>query len=369
MKNNKPTSIIIGTGSCIPPLVKKNKDFDGADFFKSPDEKVEKPFDVMIADFVKITGIEERRYLNPNQKAANIAYEAALNAINSVKNPEFDVENIDAIIVATNYGDIEYGNTSSSSVPSIASKVKHKLQIKNPYCTAEDQTFGCPGWIQSTIWADRLIKVGDAKTVLIIGVEGLSRVIDIYDRDGLLFSDGAGAIILQKNERDTDSGILSYISRSDTIEDPNKIIFNSPSFNKNRKNNDHYIHMDGNQVYRYAIDKVPNEIKKALDKAGLEVDDVQKILLHQANGKMIEVMAEKTFKLYGKTKKEFKSVFASVVPMTVKHLGNSSVATIPTLLDLIMKGKMPGHEISPGDNVIFASVGAGMNINAMVYRI
>jgi len=104
-------------------------------------------------------------------------------------------------------------------------------------------------------------------------------------------------------------------------------------------------------------------MKEALDRAGLDVRDVKKILIHQANGKMDEAILSKFYELY-----EISPAPQEVMPMTISWLGNSSVATVPTMLDLILKGEMPDHRIEPGDIVLFASVGAGMHINAVVYR-
>jgi len=121
--------------------------------------------------------------------------------------------------------------------------------------------------------------------------------------------------------------------------------------------------MDGRKIYEYALNNVPLVMKAALEKSGLSVRDVTKVLVHQANGKMDEAILKRFFKLY-----QITDIPADIMPMTIAQLGNSSVATVPTLLDMILKEDMPGHTIAPGDVVILASVGAGMNINAAVYR-
>lgn len=120
--------------------------------------------------------------------------------------------------------------------------------------------------------------------------------------------------------------------------------------------------MYGRKLYQYALQHVPTALKAALEKAGIDVDNVSKVLIHQANGKMDDAIIERFYKLYDKPVPE------GVMPMTVSWLGNSSVATVPTLLDLILRDELEGHDINPGDLVLFASVGAGMNINAVVYR-
>ncbi|MCI0751249.1 MAG: ketoacyl-ACP synthase III, partial [Flammeovirgaceae bacterium] len=126
---------------------------------------------------------------------------------------------------------------------------------------------------------------------------------------------------------------------------------------------DLYIKMNGRKVYEFAISQVPKVIKAVLDKAGVNITQVKKILIHQANDKMDQAIVERAFKLYN-----IDSVPENIMPMTIGWLGNSSVATIPTLLDLILKGELDHHEINAGDLILLASVGAGMNINAVLYR-
>jgi 3-oxoacyl-[acyl-carrier-protein] synthase-3 len=121
--------------------------------------------------------------------------------------------------------------------------------------------------------------------------------------------------------------------------------------------------MEGRKLYRYALQTVAGSMKQALDAAGVELKDVRKILLHQANGKMDEAIVNELYSLAGAEQPP------DVLPMTISWLGNSSVATVPTLLDLIVKERMDGHTIHSGDVLLFASVGAGMHINAMVYRV
>ncbi len=104
-------------------------------------------------------------------------------------------------------------------------------------------------------------------------------------------------------------------------------------------------------------------MKECLDNSGIAIDKLKKIFLHQANEKMDEAMINKLYKLYGQTPPP------GVMPMSIHLLGNSSVATIPTLLDLVLRGEQEGHQLNSGDMILFASVGAGMNINAVAYRV
>ena len=246
-------------------------------------------------------------------------------------------------------------------IPCIAARVKHKLRIKNPYTVAFDIPFGCPGWLQATIMADYLIKSGDAKRILTIGAEVLSRIADPHDVDYMIFADGAGATLMEATEEN--AGILSHLTRSDTYKDPNMIWLTRPC-HPDRNGNRLVLKMKGHDIYKYAVRMVPEHIKKNLDKIGIGVGDIKKILLHQANEKMDVAMLNRLFSLY-----QIKDIPADIMPMIISWTGNSSVATLPTLFDLICKGKLEGHRLNSGDIVVFASVGAGMNINSMIYRL
>ena len=120
--------------------------------------------------------------------------------------------------------------------------------------------------------------------------------------------------------------------------------------------------MYGRKIYEFSLNNVPNAMKDALDKSGLAINKIKKILIHQANEKMDEAIIKRFYNLMDAEIPE------NVMPMSIQKLGNSSVATVPTLLDLILNNKLSDHEIKEGDAVIFASVGAGMNINAVVYQ-
>jgi 3-oxoacyl-[acyl-carrier-protein] synthase-3 len=120
--------------------------------------------------------------------------------------------------------------------------------------------------------------------------------------------------------------------------------------------------MYGRKIYEFALTNVPSAMKIALDKSGAKITDVKKILIHQANEKMDEAIVQRFYELYGKSMPE------KIMPMSIRTLGNSSVATVPTLLDLILNKQLPEHAINEGDLVLLASVGAGMNINAVVYQ-
>ncbi|MCC4213264.1 3-oxoacyl-ACP synthase III family protein [Leeuwenhoekiella parthenopeia] len=353
-------SVITGTGSYLPEKRVANEDFLGFEFYESNGKKIEKDNAYIIDKFKEITTIEERRYVTDDLVTSDIAFFAAESAI---KNAGIDAETLDYIIVAHNFGDVKAGTNRTDMVPALASRVKHKLKIKNPDCVAYDLPFGCPGWLQGMIQADYFIKSGDAQKILVIGAETISRVIDLHDRDSMIYADGAGATILEGRESEAPTGILAHKTRSDTYRYAEMLTMGC-SYNVTPENEaDLYLKMNGRRLYQYALETVPLSIKACLDKAGLGIEKVSKVLIHQANGKMDDAIIQRLYKLYGQDE-----VPEGVMPMIISWIGNSSVATVPTLLDLILKGSVENQKINPGDVVVFASVGAGMNINAAVYQ-
>lgn len=353
-------SVITGTGKYIPSRRIRNEDFLTNEFYDNKGERLDKTNQEIIEKFLEITTIAERRYVTDDLVTSDIAYFAAEDAIESA---DIDKETLDYIIVAHNFGDIKHDNRHSDIVPSLAARVKHKLKIKNPNTIAYDLPFGCPGWLQGIIQADYFIKSGDAKKVLVIGAEVLSRVCDPHDRDSMLYADGAAATILEGRESSDPIGIVAHGTRSDTILH-SQMLYMGKSYNPDIKNKeDIFLKMNGRKLYQYALEKVPQAIKDCLEKSKTPIGEIKKVLIHQANGKMDDAILKRLFSLY-----DIIDVPTDIMPMTIELLGNSSVASVPTLLDLILKGKMKPHEIENGDSIIFASVGAGMNINTVIYK-
>ena len=353
-------SIITGTGSYIPTERIKNEDFLVNEFYESNGERIQKTNEEIIRKFSEITTIEERLYVSDDLMTSDIAYMAGKDAI---ENASIDQETLDYIIVAHNFGDVKPGSNRTDLVPSLAARVKHKLGIENPECIAYDIAFGCPGWLQGIIQADYFIKAGDAKKVMVIGADILSRISDPHDRDSMIYADGAGATILEMQESETPVGILAHKTRSDTIE-YSRMLYMDKSFNENYEaTDDIFLKMNGRRLYQYALENVPQAIKSCLEKSNTPIDEVKKVLIHQANGKMDEAILKRLYRLY-----HIKEVPEYTMPMTISWMGNSSVATIPTLLDLILRGKLDSHSLNTNDTIVFASVGAGMNINAMSYK-
>jgi 3-oxoacyl-[acyl-carrier-protein] synthase III len=352
-------AVIIGTGSYIPEVKIPNASFGNHEFFEKDGDRLHRNNVTVIEKFSHITGIYERRYARPDQLASDLGY---LSAENAIKTANIDRETLDFIIVAHNFGDVTFEANRSSLVPSLSSRIKALLGIKNPDCVAYDLPFGCPGWLEGVIQANAYIRAGDAKRCLIIGTETLSRVIDPHDKDSMIYSDGSGAMIVEA--RNDDSGILAFKTQTHAVEHAH-LLHMGASYSPTLENrSDIFLKMNGRRVYEFALNHVPLVIKSVLDKTGTDITEIKKVLVHQANDKMDAAILERLFKLYG-----YETMPEGIMPMTIGWLGNSSVATLPTLLDLILKGKMPGHSLQKSDKIVFASVGAGMNINAMLYQI
>lgn len=329
-------------------------------FYGEDANRIDTPTKEIVEKFQEITGIEERRYASEEMNSSDMAAIAAKIAIeDSGINPE----ELDQIIVAQNFGNVIKHTIQTDVLPALASRVKHDLGIKNPNCVAYDILFGCPGWVQGVIQADTFFKAGIAKKALVVGTETLSRVIDTYDRDSMIFSDGAGAVILEANHtKETSSGILSWSAQSHCIDEAYYLYLGKSNF-PGSDPRIRYIKMKGRKVYEYAMLHVPAAMKDCLDKAGIPITGLKKVFIHQANEKMDEGIIRRLFKLYG-----IKEIPEHIMPMSIHKLGNSSVATIPTLFDMVKRGLWDNHDLNEGDIVLFASVGAGMNINAICYR-
>jgi 3-oxoacyl-[acyl-carrier-protein] synthase-3 len=359
MDNKQPLhSVIVGTGSFIPESIIAGDAFLSATFYENG-LKLEKENSEIISKFSDITEIIERRYVDPLHVNSTIATFAAQKAIDDAG---IEKESLDYIIFCHNFGDVKLDSNRMDMLPALAAKVKQELGIFNPDCVAYDIIFGCPGWIQGSIQADYLIKSGDAKRVLVIGSETLSRIIDPHDRDSMIFSDGAGAVIYEARESAEPIGILAHKTQTYAA-DFGSLLVMGKSNNPDACQSNAYLKMNGRKLYEFAVINVPQVVKKALDKAGIGIEDITTVFIHQANGKMDTAIMKRLFKLY-----QIDKIPEKLVPMTISWLGNSSVATVPTLLDLVRRGEVDGYTIEPGQYAVFASVGAGMHINAFIYK-
>jgi len=354
-------TVITGTGRYIPELLKHNRDFGHQPFYDEKNQPILTPAEEVVTKFQAITGIEERRYAPESLTATDLGMKAAELAI---ADAGIDAENIDQLIVAHNFGNVLKHTIQSDAMPALASRIKRGLGIKNPSCVPYDILFGCPGWLQGVIQADAFFKAGMAKTALVIGTETLSRVLDPYDRDSMIFSDGAGASILEyRNTGDDGAGLLSAAVQAHCGEEVDYLQMGKSNF-PDSDPRVRFIKMKGRKVYEYAMKYVPEAMAAALKDSGVPISKLKMVFIHQANEKMDEGIIRLFYKHYG-----ISDLPSHIMPMSIHKLGNSSVATIPTLLDLVRNHEIEGYEIVPGDVILLASVGAGMNINAVCYRV
>ena len=349
-------AIINGVGSYIPKVTVKNEDFLGHQFHSDYHQIITEDPQSIIRKFEKITGISERRYVSEDLNNDDIACVAAERALQA---STIDREKLDYIFVAHNYGNVAHGSNRSDFMPSIATRVKQRLGIRNNNCVAFDIIFGCPGWVEGVIQAQAFIKAGMAKKCLVIGAETLSRVVDPHDRDSMIYSDGAGATIIEAT--DDVGGILAHETATFTYDEAYFLFFGK-SFNNDHNPDVRYLKMHGRKIYEFALVNVPKAMKECLDKSGVDISQLKKILIHQANEKMDEAIVQRFYKLYDQKMPD------GIMPMSIHELGNSSVATVPTLYDSLVKGKIKDQSINKGDVILFASVGSGMNVNAIVYK-
>ena len=351
-------AVITGTGSFLPGKIMSNEDFMGHTFYKSNGERITKPTSEIVQKLRDISGIRERRYIEDHQDSADLGAIAGRKAI---EDAGVDMETVDGIIVAHNFGNMVHGDRAHHLIPNLAALVKHKIGIKNPKCTAFDVLYGCPGWLLAMQQAHMAIASGYNKRLLVVGVEVISRILDPHDMDTMLFGDGAGAVLVDAVEEEEKRGILYYESVSHCEEEVEYLEMGD-SYNPESTIGT-TVKMKGKKVYRYAVNEVPSVVTSCLEKTGIQLADVTKILAHQANEKMLIAIGEKLYNQH-----ELEVDLCERIPISLQMLGNASVATIPTLLDMILKDEMRGHTLNEGDVVVMASVGAGMHANGLVYR-
>ncbi len=351
--------LITGSGKYVPKRVVKQEHFTNHKFYDENKKPVEQTGIESAKKLETITGIRERKYAMKNVSTSDMATKAAKEAITDAR---LDSEVLDQIIVAQNFGDISVHRMQGDFVPSLAARVKHNLKINNPNCVAYDIIFGCPGWLQAMIQSTSYMKSGMAKSTLVVGAETLSRVIDPYDRDSMIYADGAGAIVLQQTTEENKRGVLSTASQSFTKEEAYFLFSGKTNF-PDSNDDGLYIKMHGRKIYEFALKNVPLAMKTCFDQSGKNISELKKIFIHQANEKMDDAIVQRFFKLYKMDVPEL------IMPLNIGEFGNSSVATIPTVYDMVKRGELESHNLQEGDTVLFASVGAGMNINALTYQL
>ena len=351
-------SSISGSGSAMPKRIIKNDYFLQNDFYTKKGEKNPKDPKEIIQKLEEISGIRERRFIGEDEESIQLLEDASRKA---VANAGLRPNDLDGIIIAHNTANVR-ANLGSCfhPIPNVAALLKNQLEITNKDCPSYDILFGCPGWVEGFIQAHRMIQLGEAKHVLVAGVEVASRFLDPHDVDYMLMADGCGATVISAD--DLTEGVLSHASFSHAQDDLDSIILDR-SLNKEREGN-LFFKMQGNKVYKYATAQLPLVIKKAMDKIGMTPTEVDYFFFHQANAKMLKAIAGNLMKVFEITD----VAYEHKIPSSISFLGNTSVATIPTLFDLVKKKEIDGFPLKKGQTYVFASVGAGMHCNAIIYR-
>lgn len=317
-------SAIIATGSYLPAKILSNEDL--AKTVETSDEWI-----------VERTGIKQRHIVAEGELTSDLAYQASLSALKNTKKP-ITIEEIELIIVATTTPDLTF--------PATATTLQAKLGAKNAF--AFDVQAVCSGFVYALSVADNFIKSGQVKNVLVVGAESLSRIVDWKDRNTcVLFGDGAGAMILQATDKEN-HGILSTKLNSDgTLNDILKTT-GGPSLNGQAG----FITMAGKEVFKHAVDKMAKSVIEALDKAGLKTTDIDLLVPHQANARILNSVATKL------------GLREDQVIMTVASHANTSAASIPLALDYAQKN----NKIKDGDLVVLEALGGGLTWGSVIIR-
>ncbi len=316
------TTRIIGTGRCLPEHSVTNDDL--AKIMDTSDEWI-----------ASRTGIR-KRHIAKEETTASMSAEAAKRAL---KQAGLSPEEIDLIIVGTITGDYV--------TPSTACEVQQIIGAEN--AVAFDINAACSGFMFALNTAHAYFQSGIYQNALIIGAETLSKIMDWGDRStSVLFGDGAGAAVVTKG----DAGLLSFTQGSDGAKGMVLAC-------KNRSNNNplistskemEYTYMDGQEVYKFAVSKVPESIKKVLAEAHLEPEDIKYYILHQANIRIIQSVAKRL------------KVSEEKFPISLDHCGNISAGSVPILLDEVNEKGM----LEKGDKIVMAGFGAGLTWSACV---
>ncbi|MBE5958271.1 MAG: ketoacyl-ACP synthase III [Lachnospiraceae bacterium] len=334
---------IIGTGAYVPKRRVSNQEL--TNIIDSSDEWISER-----------TGIRARHVME-NETTAQMAYEASKSAIQNAGSeiPFFSAKDIDLIIVSS--------VSSNLILPNTACYVQERLGAVNAMCF--DINTACTGFMVAYNTAQSYINSGWIETALIVAAEGLSKLVDWTDRETcILFGDGAGAAVIRKDEKAVFDTVMhadgtggralfmenDFAKREIPFESENieNGIEEEKDINGGNKelvpSDSNYISMDGREVFRFAIDRVPKCIKELLQKMDKQVDDIDLFVLHQANERIVSSIAKRV------------GVDMKKVPINMAEYGNTSSACIPILLnELVEKGK-----IKRGDRIIMSGFGAGL---------
>ena len=312
-------SKIIATGSYLPSSILTNQD-------------LEKRLDTSDDWITSRTGIKQRHIIGDEEKTSDMAYEAAIKAIKAAK---IDANSIDLIIVAT--------TTPDKVFPSTACTLQNKLGIEE--CPAFDIQAVCSGFIYALSVADKYIKTNSARTVLVVGADAMSTITDYSDRgNAILWGDGAGAVILEASQ---EPGILStHIHAQGKYED----LLHVPRKSDEKKDT---IDMVGNQVFKIAVNTLDRIVDETLDANNLKKTDIDWLVPHQANIRILEATAKKL------------SMGMDKVIVTIDRHGNTSAASIPLALDEGIKT----NKILPNQLILMEAFGGGFTWGSALIKL
>lgn len=317
-------SKIISIGSYLPEKVYDNEYMES--IVNTSDEWI-----------TERTGIKERHIASFNEFTTDLAYNACISAIETC---DIDRNDIDAIIFAT--------TTPDRVFPSCATILQKKLNINNN-CIAFDIQAVCCGFIYALDLADSLIKSGKIKTALVVGAETLSRITNWEDRGTcVLFGDGAGCVVLQATNEN--KGILTTSIHADGNNNNFDILKTSGGISYNQKIG--FIEMEGREVFKLAIGKMSDCVIESLNKVSLKIDDVDLLIPHQANQRIISGVGKKL------------GISEEKVITTVAMHGNTSSASIPLALDYANKN----NKIKDGNIIVLEALGAGLTWGSIVIK-
>lgn len=315
-------SVILGTGSYLPPKIVTNHD-------------LEKIVDTSDAWITERSGIKQRHYVDDTLTTSDMAFYAAQKAI---ENAQIDKQSIDMIICATVTPDL--------TMPSVAVLVQQKLGITN-YCAAFDISAACAGFVYALSIADQFLKTGQAKNILVIGADSMSRIIDFQDRSTcVLFGDGAGAFLLSSDPNHTanypQSDILATNMHANGAQ--SDILCTSGGVGSINGQMG-YLTMQGQEVFKTAVRSLTDVMKQTLEKAGVLPSELDYVVPHQANQRIMTATAQKI----GISEDR-------VISYIAKH-GNTSAASVPLAFDCAVQDGI----IQRNQTILTEAIGAGMS--------
>ncbi|MEO6093550.1 MAG: beta-ketoacyl-ACP synthase III [Novosphingobium sp.] len=319
-------SVLLGTGSALPRRVVSNAEL--AQTVDTTDEWI-----------VARTGIRSRHIAGDDETTSSLAVDAALRAIEAAG---IDAKSIDLIVLAT--------ATPDQTFPASATIVQQRLGCNG--CIAFDVGAVCSGFLYGLGVVDSMLRTGMAKRALLIGSETFSRILDWEDRTTcVLFGDGAGAVVLEAIEQcgDAPRGLLTTKLHADGTHNQLLFVDGGPSTTGTVGK----LRMKGREVFRHAVTNLSAVLRETVDAAGLRVDDIDWLVPHQANARILEATARKL------------GLPAERVVMTVAQHANTSAASVPLALDVAIRD----GRIKPGDLVMLEAMGGGFTWGASLLRV